>query len=778
MKKHKILFFIFFLNILSSPFVHAQIINISGNFQFEDDASEVLYDIIAFRCDSSIYEGNIFVENEFSFTINLDSISYIRFSSLGYDPLYYMKDEIMSLAVNNIAKIGMVRLKTNLILDEIIIEGRKKTLGLSSTGYSVNIKDTYLSKYGTFEDVIMRIPGILFSPRKEIGVIGKSNVLFVLNGRRLNSTSELEILNPQNIKTIYIDHEPGSEYEASYDAVVRVETDDSFQDYYYIDLKNEFEVSRVLNDNFRSITESKRGKIIYGLSVEYSTDDGYKQYDTEYKKVWVNTDSIISNRNATLKGKFHNLLLIPSIKWDINKFHKFEVVYKYNNKDGNSDATQNFSLIRLDDKEDIETYKDLDENRSYHNPSLYHIWKQKSNTLNVSVEYYASKNKKIQDAKEIYKDGKIQYELQDFDDKYQIWASAADYTRDFDNWKLKAGGKISGIKDEGYYLISKESMVNNSLNDKTYALYTDVSGNISRFTFTTAIRSEWDLMNYQSSSYQESIKSDYLNLFPSASIKYISNNALSLSLSYRKSIIRPSYNQINPNKTYIDPLSYMVGNPLLKSTLTDALTFSMEYSSLYFSSGYNVDHNVRAQITEINPDNKIIHTYANIPQIKKINFLLVHSFNNKWIKSNLSLRTQLQDIRLKNRVYSKFNDIPAITGRVNVDFALWKNGGLNIYGLYYNDQFYNITERKSSGYISFGINHSFLCNKLNLNTGIADAFKLYKPNTWEQVDSNSYIKMNTDAGTRYFYITLQYRFGKMKSSQNSQSITSDEKRRL
>lgn len=60
-------------------------------------------------------------------------------------------------------------------------------------------------------------------------MIGKQNPLFVLNGRQLHSPDELQRLDPKNIKTIYVDYSPGPEYDTSYDAVVRIETNDKIK---------------------------------------------------------------------------------------------------------------------------------------------------------------------------------------------------------------------------------------------------------------------------------------------------------------------------------------------------------------------------------------------------------------------------------------------------------------------------------------------------------------------------------------------------------------------
>lgn len=184
--------------------------------------------------------------------------------------LFYAKEEITPLISHRNVQLGKVRLISNLSLEEITVTARKKSLSISPTGYRVDVKNSYLSTYGTFDDVIKRIPGITVSPREDIEVVGKFNPLFILNGRRLTSSSDLERLDPKQIKTIHIDQNPGPEYDASYDVVVRVETMDYSQEFYSLDLRNRFEYGRRPSNYSRAIIQRKDKDFVYGLEVQYN----------------------------------------------------------------------------------------------------------------------------------------------------------------------------------------------------------------------------------------------------------------------------------------------------------------------------------------------------------------------------------------------------------------------------------------------------------------------------------------------------------------------------
>jgi hypothetical protein len=717
------------------------------------------------------------MDPDFVFNINCDSIVCIRFSSLGHEPLFYGKDEIVAASNGQTAQLGKIRLKSNLSLGEITVTARKKNLVISSTGYSIDIKNSYLSAYGTFDDVIKRIPGIAVSPRGGIEVIGKSNPLFILNGRRLTSTADLERLAPGDIKTIHVDRHPGPEYDASYDAVVRVETVDYNREFYSVDWRSGFEYGRRPSYNSKAIIQRKDKKITYGLDAQYNVSN-YRQFDSEDKSLWENTDVISTHRDAVLRGHVKTLLLTPSGQLTINEHNKIELIYRFSHNDYNLDSRQEYQSSVSGGKTSIDTHLKQQEIKNSHNPSLFYVYEKNNHSLRVSTDYYAMRTKDYQKVDESYlNDGHTYVNDQRFIDKYEIVGGAVDYKTAIGAWQVSSGAKLSGIKDDGTYKTNDNSQSTSLLNDDTYGIYIGLSNKISSFSFSTALRTEWNTIDYRNSSYETPVKSDFLNMFPSATVKYADDN-ISTVLSYNKRIKRPTFRELNPNKSYIDPLSYIVGNPLLKSSISDELSLTVNYSNLLFITAYRVRHNDLAGIIDFAPENKIAYANLNLPEMKQMDFVTTYSYTSKWVKSNFFLHARLQDIHFQNLSYSTFGDMPEIMCSVNMDFSVWKNGSFNVRGFYIRNWKLNVVKMRNTGYATFEFSQTFLKDKLRLLAGLEDAFKTYRSNTWESNLANASIQMDTNADSRYLYVTIQYRFGKMKNAPSSTSIISDEKNRL
>lgn len=755
--------------------VQGQEIEIRGVVSLSDGSPEI-YNILALRADSSIYKGSVCMKDRFSFSVNPDSMALFRISSLGYESVDFGKQQLEEQLKMDVADIGEVRLMPNLALGEVVVTGVRKRIEISPTGYSVDVKNSYLSELGRFTDVMGRIPGISIAPRGEIEVMGKQNPLFVLNGRRLRSPNEMQQLDPKNIKTIHVDYSPGPEYDASYDAVVRVETTDKNQEYYSGSLFNQFEYGRKASNYLNAVVDAKSGNFAYSVDMQYNHSD-FEQHDTESKSVWRGKEVISAQRTGTLQGPTNSVILAPTVQWSINERNKLEAIYRLEHSYNDYQHVQCFAEDVFGEKRKADTWQSDEIKRTAHNPSLSYTYNVGNHTLRISADYYRMNTKNMQEAKEMYDDRQTNTNLQDFRDKYEIFGGAVDYSTSLRGWGISAGGKASAIRDNGDYLTNNTYFSSSKLKDDTYALYAGLSKSFSGFSFSAALRAELNTIDYRNSEYDEPVKTDFFNLFPSLRAIY-RKDKLSLSLSYDRKIKRPTFSQLNPNRRYMDPLSYIAGNPLLRSQISDNVSLQFSHSNFVFIAYYKHLNNPSVGISELTEENKIWYKDVNIPHMKELDLMAVYSFRQNWFKSNLSFLTRFYDLEYGGKVYARFRNTPMFQGRLILDFDLWKGASLSLKGIKYWNMRVTTTEMRDAGYVSAEFGQSLLKDKLHLTVGGMDFFKTYDSNTWTNRLSNSITHMDTDADSRYVYVTLQFKFGKMKSVQSSGSIISEEKGRL
>lgn len=170
--------------------------------------------------DSTLLTGGV-TDNEglFSILINrsdaLRSEYLVRVSCVGYrDYKGALNASFTEIALS----------PDETMLDEIVVTGVSKAVQMTSSGNLVaNVAGTYLSKRLDMTDLLSSIPGLL-KDRGSITTIHGATPLFIINGRRARSLTEVSNLNVKDIEHIEVNHHPGSEYEGGVQAVVIIQT--------------------------------------------------------------------------------------------------------------------------------------------------------------------------------------------------------------------------------------------------------------------------------------------------------------------------------------------------------------------------------------------------------------------------------------------------------------------------------------------------------------------------------------------------------------------------
>ena len=201
-----------------SLFINLQAQNTSGKLVDEKNNPLPFANIVLITLpDSSFVTGTI-SNNDGTFNLELPNSSKpttLRFSSIGYTTLYRTATS---------GNMGIIQLNSDeQILDEIIVKGHLPSTSLRNGAIVSNIKNSVLSKAGSANDVLRKMPGII-KQKEGIEVFGKGTPLIYINSRKLNDLTELEQLNSEDIAKVEIIYNPGEEYDATVKSVIRIHT--------------------------------------------------------------------------------------------------------------------------------------------------------------------------------------------------------------------------------------------------------------------------------------------------------------------------------------------------------------------------------------------------------------------------------------------------------------------------------------------------------------------------------------------------------------------------
>ena len=165
--------------------------------------------------DSTLLGGGVSNESGY-FAIPYEQDKVLaRISYVGYKTIYKICSQ---------SEVGVIRLQVdNYALKGVTVKGHVPQYQMTTEGIQTNVENTVLSKLGTGEDVLAHVPGIM----KKDGafeVFGKGAPLIYINGRLMRDASELDQLKSEEIKSIELITNPGSKYDASVKAVVKIRT--------------------------------------------------------------------------------------------------------------------------------------------------------------------------------------------------------------------------------------------------------------------------------------------------------------------------------------------------------------------------------------------------------------------------------------------------------------------------------------------------------------------------------------------------------------------------
>ena len=195
--------------------LHAQ--TVSGRLVDEESRPMAFANVVILSPEDSSYVAGTVSREDGTFSLNNSSGQerLLRVSSVGYVTIYKRCSG---------GDIGVIGMKTDEnVLGEVVVKSQLPVTRLGDEGLVTNVEGSVLSRMGTANDVLARIPGL---QRKKDGfeVFGKGTPLIYINGRKLRDKEELAQLSSEDIKSVEVIHNPGARYDASVGAVVRIRT--------------------------------------------------------------------------------------------------------------------------------------------------------------------------------------------------------------------------------------------------------------------------------------------------------------------------------------------------------------------------------------------------------------------------------------------------------------------------------------------------------------------------------------------------------------------------
>lgn len=251
------------------------------------------------------------------------------------------------------------------------------------------------------------------------------------------------------------------------------------------------------------------------------------------------------------------------------------------------------ALTRTDSR-----YVEIAKNRNY-STNFNYIWKLDTlgSTFKVLADYTRRTNNGDNDRfsriaaggtvrDSLYRDGSA--------NRYDIVSATLALEKRFSSrWTLKAGAKYTydrmdntalyEYEQAGSWLPNEAQSYAIDYTEQIAALYGIVSAKLERWSLVAGLRGE-----YTHTSGKQGVGQDYASLFPNANISYAltADGAYSLIVQYARTIHRPGFWNLTPQRSILSDYLYQIGNPYLKPNYDNDLSATIVLKHKYsFTAG-------------------------------------------------------------------------------------------------------------------------------------------------------------------------------------------------
>ena len=484
-------------------------------------------------------------------------------------------------------------------LGEIVVKGNLPKTRVKGDAMRTLISGSILEKAGSATDALAKIPSLKAEKGSGVEVFGRGAAEIYINGRKVQDVNELDRLRSEDIQHVDVVQNPGARYAASTKAVVRITT------------------KKRQGEGF-SFVENAGGIYQYGwtgtnnLDVNYRTgglditasfwagiyghNRGNQSNDITYV---IGNDHYLGSSTQDTKYRFTGYSPQIQLNYMVNENHSFGAYYKWdrNTHDKRSGWFLMKNLINGNSIEDMLSDLDGDGNSRKHIFNAYYNGKVGNLSIDWNMDgLFRNGNEFLSTVeKTTYHDGRpqtvntVSYSTPNSND---FWATKLILS--YPVWKgnLSVGTEYSHTSSNSRYNLDSENDVavtssDTDIKESSTSGFIEYGRSFGSLFAQAGLRYEY-LSNdyYNFGKLDDEVSQSYGDWFPTLTLSYRTNSNVQLSLSYRKDIDRPNYDNLSSSIIYINKYSYQSGNPYLKPIYTDNIVLNAAYKWMNASVTY------------------------------------------------------------------------------------------------------------------------------------------------------------------------------------------------
>ena len=580
--------------------------------------------------DSTLLGGTVSNEQGIFQIEKIEDGSILKISYIGYKTEFinYTGQSFLTIALGNDAT----------LLKEVVVKATLPKTRLKGEGMITNVVGSFLAKTSSVYQMLNLVPMVSVQ-NENIIVLGRGTPLIYIDGRPMQSSTELQTLKPEDIKNIEVINNPGAKYPATTTCVLKITT-----------LRNRNQGLGISNQITSQLNEKRQMTWIDALRISKQIthwdfnvylfgeinkrpDDKQMRQHTLVGDSWLQTTDIAQTyKNVNPYGKLSASYLLN----DSNSIGAcvYYDRYAYNGGEGTSNVTilKNSSL----DEKNFSEYLSIAQSKKF-GSNFYYYGKVGKLGVDFNTDYMWYGKKEPMNTHEVYTGTDAIKHTEDINTHRRTynWIIASKLVLSYPVWNgtLSWGIESSKTNRKEYYSVLPENKVrnvSNHIDEIMQAMMVDYARQFGPLSVQVGLRYEHlNFKFYDHDVLQEEASKKYNDIFPSLSLSMPVGRA-QMQLSYGVDVSRPSYSQLRSGIQYDNRFTYEGGNPLLRPTFTRNISYTLSWKWITFTSMVQLFKNEVAYLST---------PYNNNPRILILNPVNMPNYNK--LVFNLSLQPKI-----------------------------------------------------------------------------------------------------------------------------------------
>lgn len=540
------------------------------------------------------------------------------------------------VVVKGVTDMGDIVLKqSTTAIDEVVVEATMIRREADRFVVDVTNSAAAIGKDGT--ELLKQSPGVKVDD-DEISINGASGTKVYINDREIKLSGEelvryVKQLRAEDISKIEIVPQTGADYDASSSGgIIKIATRRRLENGVMGSVRMYTSLSKYLqNYNPSASVNARVGKFELSASGWYSPNksDWYAEENTTYHAA---NAAMKASSLQTSKNESYGASL--SAVAELNQRHTLGASFDFWVNDSDEDNTSS-TLYRSEMAERLSEslFKTYSAYENYTATLNYII---KTDTLGSVLKFIADYTHRDTRNGSDNRTSISQLPLPQFDSLYKndnnglfrVATATAARERTFSqHWALKYGAKYTyneinsaakyRYQNAGEWLPSVVDDYDISYTENIAAAYAVASMRYGRWSAVVGLRGEYTNTNGKGSDVSQS----YFSLFPNANLSFAldKQGKHSLVAQYSRTISRPGFWALTPQRMQVSDYTYQTGNPLLDPSYTDqfSITGVVAYKYSLTLSAMIVRDRLSQVVVADTLDPRMLNlTYTNLPVLR------------------------------------------------------------------------------------------------------------------------------------------------------------------